>query len=112
MFQQNLPEGVISMQVGDFQIFIRRDKLKGRYLEWAREGVIFHHQSNMFYVIELNRREEHDNTVDLDSTQKMASSDSYRADRIKIQWKVKIVERCNLKADGSLAVFSKYLKIL
>lgn len=53
--------------------------------------------------MELGKKDDQETTIDM----KTSNSESSRYDRVKLQWRIKIVERCPLKQDGSLATNSK-----
>jgi hypothetical protein len=67
------------------------------------EVAVLDGKNNIFYVMELAKRDDQETTIDA----KTSNSETSRYDRVRLQWKIRIVERCPLKADGSLATKSK-----
>ena len=57
-------------------------------------------EAKVFYVLELSLKEQY-NSGDTAYTQSLSRS-SYAKDTLKPQWKIKIVDRYNLKSNGSL----------
>lgn len=104
-FEQNLPVGMVAILRDDLKIFLIRSSLKRGGVEWSRDVAVIDNKNNIFYVIELSKKDDHESTLD-----PRTNSESSRYDRVKVQWKIKIVERCALRQDGTLAATSKLAK--
>lgn len=87
------------------KIFLIRSNLKRGGVDWSRDVAVIDAKNNIFYVIELSKKDDQESTIG-----PITNSESSRYDRVKVQWKIKIVERCALKHDGSLAATSKLAK--
>ena len=87
-------------------MFLCGSRAANGVVSWKREAVIINNQANLFYLLELQQRE---GDADSDRNQK-TSSESSRLDKSRGQWKIKIVDRCQLRKDGKLAGYSKLIK--
>jgi hypothetical protein len=104
-FEQNLPVGLVAVHREEMKMFLSRSSLKRGGVEWSRDVAVIDGRNNLFYVIELSKKDEQESTLD-----PRTNSESSRYDRVKVQWKIRIVERCALRQDGSLAASSKLAK--
>lgn len=104
-FEQNLPVGMVAVHREEIKTFLIRSSLKRGGVEWSRDVAVIDNRNNLFYVIELSKKDDQESTLD-----PRTNSESSRYDRVRVQWKIRIVERCALRQDGSLAASSKLAK--
>lgn len=105
-FEQNSPVGMMAVQRQGLKIFISRAAIKSRAVEWHKELAAIDTNANVFYILELSKKDDQETTID----PKTSNSESSRYDRVRTQWRIKILERCPLKADGTPSANSKLMK--
>lgn len=86
-FEQNLPVGMMAVQREGLKIFISRAGLKSRAVEWHKEVAAIDTTTNVFYILELGKKDDQETTID----HKASNSESSRYDRVRLQWKIKIL---------------------
>lgn len=96
----------MAVQREGLKMFISRAGLKSRAVEWHKEVAAIDTNTNVFYILELSKKDDQETTID----PKTSNSESSRYDRVRLQWKIKILERCPLKTDGTPSANSKLIK--
>ena len=104
-FGNNLPIGSVGIHQDGFKIFLCRNNIKSKEVEWSRQVGVIDTSNNVFYLIELSKKDDLETTLEVKGV-----SQTSRYDKVKLQWKIKIVDRFPLKNDGLPLGNSKYSK--